>query len=108
MRKMISLFLALVLITLAGCATFRGMGQDAESLGRKTETHEVTSRPSDHRVMIAAASMAPIHAARRSRHDRGTTPSLKDWMSRTNGIVPGITTPTNTKVTTHPQFPARP
>jgi predicted small secreted protein len=34
MKKMISLFLALVLITLAGCATFRGMGQDAESLGK--------------------------------------------------------------------------
>jgi len=34
MRKTIVLLLSLVLIVLAGCATFRGMGQDAESLGR--------------------------------------------------------------------------
>ncbi|MFQ5989494.1 MAG: entericidin EcnAB [Candidatus Methylomirabilales bacterium] len=34
MKKVISLLLALVLILLVGCATFRGMGQDAESLGR--------------------------------------------------------------------------
>ena len=34
MRKTISLLLALVLIVLAGCATFRGIGEDAESLGR--------------------------------------------------------------------------
>jgi predicted small secreted protein len=34
MRKMISLVLAVVLIASAGCATFRGMGQDAESLGK--------------------------------------------------------------------------
>ena len=34
MKKMISLVLAVVLIASAGCATFRGMGQDAESLGK--------------------------------------------------------------------------
>lgn len=34
MKKTISLLLALILIVLAGCATFRGVGQDAESLGR--------------------------------------------------------------------------
>lgn len=42
MKKLVSLLLALVLILLAGCATFRGMGQDAESLGRgiKKTMHE--------------------------------------------------------------------
>ncbi len=34
MRKMISLLVALLLIALAGCATLRGMGEDAENLGR--------------------------------------------------------------------------
>lgn len=34
MRKAISLLLVLVLLVVAGCATFRGMGQDAESLGK--------------------------------------------------------------------------
>ena len=34
MRRLISLFLALSLVALAGCATLRGMAQDAENLGK--------------------------------------------------------------------------
>ena len=34
MRRMISILVALFLIVLAGCATFRGMAQDFENLGR--------------------------------------------------------------------------
>ncbi|MFQ5960768.1 MAG: peptidoglycan-binding protein, partial [Candidatus Methylomirabilales bacterium] len=34
MRKTISLFAALLLIVLAGCATFRGIGEDFRSLGK--------------------------------------------------------------------------
>jgi len=34
MRRMISILVALLLIVLAGCATFRGMAEDTENLGR--------------------------------------------------------------------------
>ncbi|MGH7209042.1 MAG: entericidin A/B family lipoprotein [Nitrospiraceae bacterium] len=34
MRRVISILIALLLIVLAGCATFRGMAQDTENLGR--------------------------------------------------------------------------
>ena len=34
MRRMISILAALLLIVLAGCATFRGMAEDTENLGR--------------------------------------------------------------------------
>jgi len=34
MRRVVSTFIALLLIVLAGCATFRGMAQDFENLGR--------------------------------------------------------------------------
>ena len=34
MRRIASILIALVLIVLAGCATFRGMAQDTENLGR--------------------------------------------------------------------------
>ena len=34
MRRMISILVALLLIVLAGCATFRGMAEDIENLGR--------------------------------------------------------------------------
>jgi predicted small secreted protein len=34
MSRWISLFVALSLVALAGCATLRGMAQDAENLGK--------------------------------------------------------------------------
>ena len=34
MRRMVSIVIALLMIVLAGCATFRGMAQDTENLGR--------------------------------------------------------------------------
>lgn len=34
MRRMVSILVALLMIVLAGCATFRGMAQDTENLGR--------------------------------------------------------------------------
>ncbi len=34
MRKTVSILIALLLIILAGCATFRGMAEDTENLGR--------------------------------------------------------------------------
>ena len=34
MRRMISILVALLMIVLTGCATFRGMAQDTENLGR--------------------------------------------------------------------------
>lgn len=34
MRRWISLLVALALVALAGCATLRGMAQDAENLGK--------------------------------------------------------------------------
>jgi predicted small secreted protein len=34
MRRMVSIVVALLMIVLAGCATFRGMAQDTENLGR--------------------------------------------------------------------------
>lgn len=34
MGKVISLFVALSLVALAGCATLRGMAEDAENLGK--------------------------------------------------------------------------
>jgi predicted small secreted protein len=34
MRRIVCILLVLVLIVLAGCATFRGMAEDAENLGR--------------------------------------------------------------------------
>ncbi|MGH7352237.1 MAG: hypothetical protein ACREJJ_07680 [Candidatus Methylomirabilales bacterium] len=34
MRRIVSILIALLLIVLAGCATFRGMAQDTENLGR--------------------------------------------------------------------------
>ncbi|MCI0482983.1 MAG: lipoprotein [candidate division NC10 bacterium] len=34
MKRIVSILIALALIVLAGCATFRGMAQDFENLGR--------------------------------------------------------------------------
>ena len=34
MRRTVSILIVLLLIVLAGCATFRGMAQDTENLGR--------------------------------------------------------------------------
>jgi len=34
MRRMVSIVVALLMIVLAGCATFRGMAEDTENLGR--------------------------------------------------------------------------
>jgi len=34
MRRTVSILIALLLIILAGCATFRGMAEDTENLGR--------------------------------------------------------------------------
>lgn len=34
MKKMISLIVVLLLIPMNGCATLRGMGEDAENLGK--------------------------------------------------------------------------
>ncbi|MGH7351159.1 MAG: entericidin A/B family lipoprotein [Candidatus Methylomirabilales bacterium] len=34
MRRTVSILIALLLILLAGCATFRGMAEDTENLGR--------------------------------------------------------------------------
>lgn len=34
MRKVVSVVLVLLLIILTGCATLRGMGEDAENLGK--------------------------------------------------------------------------
>ncbi len=34
MGKLVSLFVALLLVLLAGCATLRGMAEDAENLGK--------------------------------------------------------------------------
>ena len=48
MRKLISLFVALFLVLLAGCATLRGMAGDAEHLGKglkKTVSEEDSSSP---------------------------------------------------------------
>ncbi|KRT70576.1 MAG: hypothetical protein XU15_C0004G0152 [candidate division NC10 bacterium CSP1-5] len=34
MRRTVSILIVLLLILLAGCATFRGMAEDTENLGR--------------------------------------------------------------------------
>ncbi|MGH7166420.1 MAG: entericidin A/B family lipoprotein [Nitrospiraceae bacterium] len=34
MRRTVSILIALLLIVLAGCATYRGLAQDTENLGR--------------------------------------------------------------------------